>query len=498
MTQPPSGHQPDQPASTDVLAAGEPPAARGRRRGLVVAAAVVAVGLVGGGAALAASKLGGGGAQPDEVVPASAVAFVAVDLDPSSGQKIDFLRFARKFPDAADAIGKDDDVRKAMFEALKKQGDLKGDWATDVAPWLGDRAGFAVLPPAADGEDPGAIAVLAVKDEAKAKAGLAKVSSGQAKCEFTDGWAVCSDDAAIAKKALADAGDKPLSQAKEYSGDVGALGERGIARAWFDLARLQEAVPTSGGQMSAALSSTRLTGRAAFALRFDGPNLELTGHAVGTKLPELKGSAGVDDLPADSVAVYGFSGADRLVDYAYAQVRKAAEGMNAVDQLDAMTAQVKDQFDITVPADVTKAVGDRLAIVYGGNDGGTPKVAARLNGDRGTLDKIVNAVEGGAGVTVARAQEGTYSVLASTQAYADAVAKGHGLGEVAAFRDAVPDAKDAQAVLYVDVAKALADVGDQADLSAEDRKQLQALEALGVSVKQDGDRVSYDVRLTTK
>ncbi len=499
MSQPPIDDRPERPVGTDVLAVGpQQPSSRGRRRGVLIGATVLAVALVGGGAALAASKLGGGGPQPDEAVPASAVAFVAVDLDPSSGQKIDFLRFARKFPDAANAIGKDDDVRKAIFEALRKQGDLKGDWATDVAPWLGDRAGFAVLPPAADGDDPGAVAVLAVKDVDKARAGIAKVSGGKASCEYTGGWAVCSDDAAVAKKAVADAAKAPLSQAKQYGDDLDALGERGIARAWFDLAKLQEAIPTSGPQLSAALAGSPLSGRATFALRFDGPNLELAGHAVGTGLPELKGAAGVDDLPADSVAVYGFSGADRLLDYAYGQVRKAAESMNGAAELDAMTQQLQQQYGIAVPGDVTKAVGDRMAIVYGGTDGGTPNVAARLSGDRGALDKIVSAAEGGTGVTVARAQSGSYTVLATTQAYADAVAKGSGLGDSDAFRAAVPQAKDAQAVLYVDIAHLLTQVGDQAGVSATQRQQLAALSALGVSVRQDGDRLSYDLRLTTQ
>ncbi|MGN6301656.1 MAG: DUF3352 domain-containing protein [Angustibacter sp.] len=497
MTQPPSD-QPAPPPGADVLAAEPQAPRRGGRRGLLIGASVLAVALVGGGAALAASKLGGGGAQPDEAVPASAVGFVAVDLDPSAGQKVDFLRFARKFPDARKAIGSDDDVRKALFEALKKDGQIKGDWSADVAPWLGDRAGFAVLPPKADGEDPGALVVLAVTDADKAKAGIAKVSEGQAKCEFPDGWAVCSDDAALVSKAVKDAADKPLSEAKDYTADVDALGERGVARAWFDLGKLQEAIPTSGAQMTAALSSAKLTGRTAFALRFDGPTLELTGHATGTQLPKLTGSAGVDDLPADAVAVYGFSGADRLVDFGYAQVRKAAESMGGTEQLDAVTQQVQQQFGISVPGDVTKAIGDRLAIVFGGVEGGAPKVAARFSGDRGALDKIVNAVQGGAGLTLARAQSGSDSVIASSQAYADHVAKQHGLGDAQAFKDAVPGAKDAQAVLYVDVAAALGQLGDQADLTASDREQLKPLRSLGVSVTQDGDRLSYDARLTTK
>ena len=497
MTQPSSDQPAQEQVGADVLTAEPRPSGRGRRRGVIIGASVLAVALVGGGAAVAASKLGGGGAQPDEAVPASAVAFVSVDLDPSSGQKIDFLRFARKFPDAAKAIGKDDDVRKALFETLKKDGQLKGDWDKDVAPWLGDRAGLAVLPPAADGEDPGAVAVLAVTDADKAKAGLATVSDGKASCEVTDGWAVCSDDAAVVKKAVKDAAANPLSDAKQYSEDVDALGERGVARAWFDLGKLQEAIPTSGPQLS-ALSSAGVKGRAMFALRFDGPNLELAGQAVGTGTPKLTGSAGVDDLPADSVAVVGYSGADKLVDYAWAQARKAADGMNGGDQLDAMTQQVQQQFGITVPGDISKAMGDRFAVVFGGMDSGTPKVAARLSGDRGTLDKIVNAVQGGSGLTLARSQEGSYSVLASSQAYADAVAKQHGLGDADAFRSAVPNAKDAQAVVFVDIAKVLDAVGDQADLTADQRQQVRALSAFGVSVKQDGDRLTYDVRLTTK
>jgi hypothetical protein len=271
-----------------------------------------------------------------------------------------------------------------------------------------------------------------------------------------------------------------------------------VARAWFDLGKLQQAIPTSGAEMTAALSSTKLTGRTAFALRFDGPTLELAGHLTGGDQPKLTGSAGVDDLPAGSAAVYGLGGADRLFDYTFAQVRKAAESMNGVGQLDAATQQLQQQFGISVPGDVSKAIGDRMAIVYGGTDGGTPKVAARFSGDRGTLDRIVNAVQGGVGLTLGKAESGSDTVLASSQAYADEVATSHGLGDAPAFKDAVPDAKDAQSVLYVDIASVLAGVGDQAELNATERESLDALRSLGLSVRQDGDRVSYTARLTTK
>jgi hypothetical protein len=503
-------HEPSQPHEpVEVLSVGGQYAAagqdgaptRGRRRGLLIGAGVLAVALAGGGVAFAASKLSGGGAQPDEAVPASSIAFVAVDLDPSSGQKIDALRFARKFPGAASKLGGGDDVRKALFESLKKEGDLKGSWATDVEPWLGDRAGFAVLPPAADGEDPGAVVVLAVTDRDKARAGIAKVSDGTASCEFTDAFAVCAEEAGVAKKAVADAAKSPLSEVKTYSDDIAALGDRGIARAWLDLSKLQEAVPSSGGMsLSGALGGTDLTGRAAFALRFDGPALELTGNAVGTKFPKLEGSAAMDDLPADTLAAYGFTDADKIVGYVYDQVREAAEKQNAVAELDAQLQQVRDQYGIAVPDDVAKAAGDRVAVLFGGmDDGGLPKVAARLSGDRGVLDKILAAAQSdAAGITIGKAEAGTDTVLASSQAYADVVAKGHGLGAQQAFKDAVPNAKDSQAVLYVNIAGIVSTFADQMGLAGDERKNVEPLSSLGMSVKQDGDRVAYDLRLTTK
>src|SRR3954469_13876294 len=125
---------------------GDPGARRGRRR-LLVTAGVLSVALVGGGGALAASRLAGAGTSPAEVVPASALGFVSVDLDPSAGQKLDAFRFARKFPDVAHTLGGAQDLPKALFESLEGDEDLTGDWAKDVQPWLGGRAGVAVLPP---------------------------------------------------------------------------------------------------------------------------------------------------------------------------------------------------------------------------------------------------------------------------------------------------------------------------------------------------------------
>ncbi|GAA4353164.1 DUF3352 domain-containing protein [Angustibacter luteus] len=517
MTQPPSGATPprddhDQTASQpwapqpyaggEVLDAsqgadGGPESSSGRRRGVLIGAGVLVVALLGAGAAFAAAKLGGGGAQPDEAVPASAVAFVAVDLDPSSGQKIDALRFLRKFPKAADQIGKDDDLRKALFDSLKDDGTVTGDWATDVEPWLGDRAGVAVLPPVQDGDDPGVVVVLAVKDQGKAKAGLAKVAGGDASCEVTADFAVCAEEAATAKKAVADAERSPLSESKNYASDVDAVGDTGIVHAWVDVAAAQAVVPTTGG-VDSTLSGLDASGRVAVALRFDGPHLELAGKTVGAKLPAKAGSVSMADLPASSLAAVGVSGADESVRAAYDRLRKAAEQALGAGALDQQLDAIQQETGIAVPDDVVKALGDRVSVVFGGLDGQTPKVAARLSGDRGTLDKIVNAAREQGGLELATAPAGADTVLASTQAYADEVAKGKGLGSAKAFTNAVPSAKDAQAVLYVDIAQVVAQLGDEMNISDEDRKVLAPLSSFGASLHRDGGDATFDIRLTTK
>src|SRR5687767_7602685 len=54
------------------------------------------------------------GPQPAEALPAGTLAYASIDLDPSGAQKIEAIRFLRKFPAFKDEIGldTDDDVRK--------------------------------------------------------------------------------------------------------------------------------------------------------------------------------------------------------------------------------------------------------------------------------------------------------------------------------------------------------------------------------------------------
>src|SRR4051794_30814251 len=110
--------------SGDILGAPEAaPRGAGKGRLAAIGIGVVAVAGIGVGAAFAAGAFGGSSAQPETMVPATAVGYLSVDLDPSLGQKVDALRFLRKFPAAKASLGSTDDLRKWVFEQATQDDD---------------------------------------------------------------------------------------------------------------------------------------------------------------------------------------------------------------------------------------------------------------------------------------------------------------------------------------------------------------------------------------
>ena len=150
---------------------GAPGAApRGRRTGLVVGGVVAAL-VLGGGAVFAAQKLSGGGAQPADVLPSDAYAYLRLDIDPSAGQKIAAVRFLGKLPQVKDTL-ETGDPRKKLWELASKDASTtasaKFDYDADIAPWLGDRVGAALRPGGTE-DTPNVAVALQVTDEAAAK-----------------------------------------------------------------------------------------------------------------------------------------------------------------------------------------------------------------------------------------------------------------------------------------------------------------------------------------
>ena len=102
--------------------------------------------------------LNGGGTQPDEVVPATAIAFAKLDLNPSAAQKIAAARFLSRLPKLAPDFSSAGDWRKPLFDALANGRCACRRTSTSIATsshgWASGMA-VAVLPPVTetDGTD---------------------------------------------------------------------------------------------------------------------------------------------------------------------------------------------------------------------------------------------------------------------------------------------------------------------------------------------------------
>jgi hypothetical protein len=220
---------------------------------------------------------------------------------------------------------------------------------------------------------------------------------------------------------------------------------------------------------------------------------------VGARSTGASGTTSVPDLPADTVAALGLGGADQLVRQAWTQARALAADAGATEALDDQVRQIEDGTGLRLPDDAVAAVGPRATVAVG-DSRDAPQVAVRLSGDDKAVGKLARAIEGTIGMAPATASAGTGrgTVLASSPAYAKAVAAGSGLGGTTVFRDAVPQAAGAQSVLFVDVARALASFSGELDLSAQERSNLRPLAAFGLSARQDGATARFTARLTTR
>jgi hypothetical protein len=466
----------------------------GRRLATMGLGATALAAVVLGGGYLAYDRvLGGGGAQPESAIPANALAFAKVDLDPSGGQKVDALRFIRKFPTAPADTKKDDaDLRKVVFDQLQESGQFTGlDYAKDVQPWLGSRFAVAALPGTGEGGTATVLA-LAVTDVDKARAGLAKLSADRSNthCAVGEDFALCGEDADVVAAALKGGKQAPLADAKGFSADFGSIGEDGIAAFWVDMSRAQDLAKKARAGGVGALTE-QYKGHFFGALRFDGPTLELVGKGTGLADSGISGTSnGVPALPADTLAAFGLSGGKDYATKLWANLEKAG----LTSDLQSMT----DETGLSLPRDLQTLLGTSFAVAFGGMDEGAdgmPKLALVTDSAEADVRTLADKVEQLAGTPLSVKAAKGRTVVGLEQGYADTVAAGKGLGDDAAFKAAVPDADSASVVLYANIGRIVQAFGS--DMSAEDRKMADVFKSVGVSAGAKGSEADFRMRLTT-
>ncbi|GAB1820749.1 DUF3352 domain-containing protein [Herbidospora sp. RD11066] len=469
-------------------------------KGVIIAAIVaVVVALVGGGGVWAFSTLSGGGAQPSEALPAGALAYARIDLDPAANQKLALFNIARKFTVTKDAFS-GDDPREAFFKAISTDNEnFKNiDYAADIEPWLGDRIGFAVMP-GKDASQPGLALAIQVKDANAARAGIAKLDAGSS---TKTGVAIRGDYAIVsATQAEADkyATGPTLAESANFTNDMDALGEPGVLSVWADLAGIAKLGGAASATSQAALAQIG-NGRFAGALRFDGSYVELAGitRGIDSKVSDAK-AVNIGDLPDTTAGAIAISGIGQALKAQWDTVTESADaaGQGAFSQF---VTQAQQQFGLSIPDDLVTLLGDGLTVAVDseGLDADLPNVGAVLATDPAKAGAILAKIEQGLAASgqqfqLAKAPGDGKLVIATNQDYAAKLAASGALKDDETFRTAVPNADSATFAAFVDLDKVenlyLQGMSDQ------DKANLQALSAVGLSGGYQGSEGNFSLRV---
>jgi hypothetical protein len=505
----------------------------GRRTALIAGGAVAALLLVGGGV-WAAMSFFASGPQPAEVLPASTVGYVSVDLDPSGGQKIEAMQMIKKFPaleKELNGLDADDDLLEKVFGELEK--DCDGlSYEADVKPWLGYR--FAVAAVDLGDKSPTPVGVVQVKDAGAAEDGLAQLRDcgGDASVGgwVIDGdWAVIAETDKLAQQVVDETSDGTLADDETYQKWNSELGDAGVLNMY--------ASPAAGELLLDSMTEGSLFGMSPLAmgdsLADDAPDEMTTamkdfeGMAATLRFSdgavefEVVGSAGdnvvaavtsdrgddvLSTLPGDTAVAIGAGFAEGWMDKALEQAAKmSGEDMTAED----LAAEFEAQTGLAVD-DIETLFGDSAALalssdidmdaLFSSSDGSDVPIGAKVQGDAAAIEDVVSrivAAVGGPPELFGTDADGDVVAIGPNADYRGQLLEDGGLGDTDAFQNVVREADQASAIVFINFdagnwLKSLAE-GDQ-----EAAENLEPLQGFGASVWTTDEGTHGVLRLTTE
>lgn len=557
-----STHGPHDSSETEYLSEQEtarPSSSSGRKRALVGLGAVAMLAL-GGAGAYGVMQFMSSGDSAATAVPDHALGYLALDLDPSGGQKVAAYETMRKFPALKEQLGldSDDDPRRWVVDALNNGAGCSLDFDDDVAPWLGHKVAFSAV----DGEgEPEPFLVLEVTDTEAAESGVATLFECGDEEEYgtamVGDFMVVAPDAELAEDIAADAEDSALADDETFEARMDDAGDQGIVTGYLAPAAvdlmLEQAeemgsssgsargispgtepafgiesegdVPEAGmDDMVPAVDGAQLDlvrdwfedfDGAAMQVRFADAGLEMEMIASGIKqLEDLEpGASGMEDLPGSTAIAYGLAVSPEMV----GMMEDSFKGQMSDAEYDAQIQQFEQQTGLAFPEDVQTLLGDGLslavdgsidvkalgqAFVSGQTAGVDIPVGLRiLSEDTGAVVEVTDKLQGlippGMPVSM-EVEEGDGAVAVGADAdYVGELAGDGDLGETEAFEKAVPDAEQSVGGFYVDFD---ADSWLEELVGQEDPETLanvEPLSSLGASGSVDDDHVSMLLRLTT-
>lgn len=329
----------------------------------LVIALTVFIGLV--GATVVAGYLtlfAAGTDRAARAVPADALAYATVYLQPSTGQKLNLALLLGNVPGFSDAANLDQKIHEIAARFLGQAGI---DYEADVRPWIGNRLSVAIRPGSTDSGLPSGMLLIGVKDQAAAAAGMDGIAAGRGLTAVDDvyrdmaitvadglAWAVLDDlvivtiDRATLEAALdAEADARPsLAEDGGYTAAMRRLPADYLASAYLNMAAAAEQAGLGeqvGGYstVSAALlaepEGLRLDAIAPFDSDAATPE-ERAGFAAGSRPSTL-----AEWLPADTQVSAAIFDLQRTAGAAEDQLgdEPATEGIiDTLNQLRALAA----------------------------------------------------------------------------------------------------------------------------------------------------------------
>jgi hypothetical protein len=535
---------------------GEAPARRSRRAWWVGGGVVALLGV--GAGAWAALSFFQQGAQPAEALPSTTVGYLSVDLDPAGGQKIDAFRTLNKFPAFKDDVGVNsvDELRHKLGEQLiSDSGCSDLDYSRDIDPWLGDRMAGAVVP-LGSAQDPHLVAVVQVKNEGDARAGIAKIDActdtGDNGVVVKDGWAILAESQKVADEVSAATAAGTLADDATYQKWTKAVGDAGVVNAYAspDAGRVltkelggflggmfgeqvgtavpgaAEGFASSEPSAAATISSAFIPATAgddpvtgalagfkggAATLRFTGDGLELAmaGDGSSPELSPYTGTTGgelVGRLPDDTAAAIGIS----LQPGWFSRQADNFSLFSGGTSRDDFYREIKQQTGLDAPDDFETLIGSGIAFsvskdidleaVENTDDGTGIPVAATVKGDPAAIEKVLDKLRLKIGDPAFAGSDssGGRVAIGPTEEYRKRVLAGGDLGGSDAFTSVVPDAAHASTVFYVNIdALEPAFTKMMSGADSRDLANLKPLQAIGISTWTDGGVLRFSFKLTT-
>lgn len=279
----------------------------------------------------------------------------------------------------------------------------------------------------------------------------------------------------------------------------------GIGSVFVDadaLAQATEGALGPGTEGAFGLDSQQVTGHLGAVLRVEPTAIELVARGDQTSTGVFTSPTDViSHLPSSTAFAFSFGGGGTAVTEQWESLTRQLAALAQRRSFDRTVDRLEAKYDIRLPADLVTLLGEDAVVAVDGEGlfGSVPRIGLRTVTEPTAAADLVSRLRptladltAGFDITMEPVDDGL--VVATTPEFADVLVNGPGgLLTDPGFVAAVPDATDASAVMWLDLA-ALGDAAALFDPSMS--SMLKPLAGLGVSggVRDDGQFLT--MRLT--